>query len=588
MKKEFDNSPENQEKDGLQPEQNEAAPKNERQEALVEAAEQAQADVQEQVEEAAEAVDEVAEALEPTGEEPSKKEKKAKSRKKKEFNSRKLRYGGMATAVTAVAIVLVVVLNVVVGILADRFPLNLDLTQNKQFTLSEESVAIAKGIEKDIQILVFADEEYFKNPNTGSEEADAIYREFYTAVQQYQSYSGGKVTTQYIDLNKNPTLSADYEKYEPAAGDMVVVCGDRYKKMTFSDLYEAEAADSYGYSYTYYSLVEKALATRMKVVTAESDKVITFFVGHGEDDNLIQGMQNLYELNGYETEEISLSSGQEVNEKTVAAVIAAPKTDYTADEIERLRKWMQNDGELGRNLMVFTDQTASCPNLFEYLEVGYGLEVTDNLLQETDLNRFYISAMTGYDPNVMYADVEDTDYTPDAAGEKGVVTPYVRQILTHKENSTDQVLYNVDLLTYPETAKLLSMNSGSEEGASTEAVDAEEYPVIGMAAAVEWDYNSDNEMIQNHVVLCGSSLMGYQDFLQLSTVKNEELMLNTMQEMTGVEGEEITISGKSLTQDTISFAGGTITVVGFGVLTIGVPVVILIVALVVFLRRRHL
>ena len=95
-------------------------------------------------------------------------------------------------------------------------------------------------------------------------------------------------------------------------------------------------------------------------------------------------------------------------------------------------------------------------------------------------------------------------------------------------------------------------------------------------------------MIQNHVVLCGSSLMGYQDFLQLSTVKNEELMLNTMQEMTGVEGEEITISGKSLTQDTISFAGGTITVVGFGVLTIGVPVVILIVALVVFLRRRHL
>ena len=63
MKKEFDNSPENQEKDGLQPEQNEAAPKNERQEALVEAAAPAQADVQEQVEEAAEAVEEVAEAL---------------------------------------------------------------------------------------------------------------------------------------------------------------------------------------------------------------------------------------------------------------------------------------------------------------------------------------------------------------------------------------------------------------------------------------------------------------------------------------------------------------------------------------------
>lgn len=586
MKKEFDNSPENQEKDGLQPEQNEAMAENEREDVLEQEAEQvekaAEAAVEAATEEVAEAVDEVVEALEPTGEEPPKKEKKAKSGKKKEFNSRKLRYGGMATAVTAVAIVLVVVLNVVVGILADRFPLNLDLTQNKQFTLSEESVAIAKGIQKDIQILVFADEEYFKNPNTGSEEADAIYREFYTAVQQYQSYSGGKVTTQYIDLNKNPTLSTDYKKYEPAAGDIVVVCGDRYKKMTFSDLYEAEAADEYGYSYTYYSLVEKALATRMKVVTAESDKVITFFVGHGEDDNLVQGMQNLYELNGYETKEVNLSSSAEIDKNTVAAIIAAPENDYTANEIERLRKWMQNDGELGRNLMVFTNPTASCPNLFEYLNVGYGLEVTNNIIQETDLSRMY-----QYNQLMVFGDVEETDYTPDAAGEGTVLGMTVRQILTHKENSTDQVLYNVDLLTYPETAKLLAMNN-EEEGASTEAVDAEEYPVIGMAAAVEWDYNSDNEMIQNHVVVCGSPAVGYQDFLQLSTVKNEELMLNTMQEMTGVEGEEITISGKSLTQDTISFAGGTITVVGFGVLTIGVPVVILIVALVVFLRRRHL
>ena len=103
------------------------------------------------------------------------------------MDSRRFRYGSMATAITAVVAVLVVVLNVVVSLLADRFPINIDLTQNKLFSLSDNSVEIAKSINKDVQVIVFGSEDLYKNPNMGSDyyQVEALYKEIYKALQQY-------------------------------------------------------------------------------------------------------------------------------------------------------------------------------------------------------------------------------------------------------------------------------------------------------------------------------------------------------------------------------------------------------------------
>ena len=164
---------------------------------------------------------------------------KGKKPKKSKMDSRRFRYGSMATAITAVVAVLVVVLNVVVSLLADRFPINIDLTQNKLFSLSDNSVEIAKSINKDVQVIVFGSEDLYKNPNMGSDyyQVEALYKEIYKALQQYTSYSGGKVTVKYEDLNLNPQLATQYNKYEVTSGDILLLCGDRYQKASFNDMY---------------------------------------------------------------------------------------------------------------------------------------------------------------------------------------------------------------------------------------------------------------------------------------------------------------------------------------------------------------
>lgn len=510
-------------------------------------------------------------------------DKKAKKAKKSKRDSRRFRYGSMATAVTAVVAVLVVVLNVVVSLLADRFPINIDLTQNKLFSLSDNSVAIAKSIDKDVQVIVFGSEDLYKNPNLDAQyyQLEALYKEIYKALQQYTSYSGGKVTVKYEDLNLNPQLATQYNKYEVTSGDILLLCGDRYQKVSFNDMFEI-SGDGYTQAQTVSSKVELTLASRIKNVMKDKVQVITAFVGHEEDENTVSALKSIYEANGYDFKELNLASSEEIDAGTVAGLIVGPTKDFTADEIERLQKWLDNDGKLDRNLMVFADFQADCKNLYEFLNVEYGLEVTDNLVMETSLTRTF--RYSGYYP---YADTADTDFTKDLSGSANVLTPLTRQIVTHKENNSENSLYNVPIITFPESAKLMKIKDATDENASSEddkSFAADAYPINGMAASVKWTY-VDNEQVKTNVILSGSTQMILA--ASQANVKNENVLMSALGAMTGVV-DDINVSTKSLERDTISFSDSATLIVGLGVFTVGIPVVILVICLVVFLKRRHL
>lgn len=508
---------------------------------------------------------------------------KGKKPKKSKMDSRRFRYGSMATAITAVVAVLVVVLNVVVSLLADRFPINIDLTQNKLFSLSDNSVEIAKSINKDVQVIVFGSEDLYKNPNMGSDyyQVEALYKEIYKALQQYTSYSGGKVTVKYEDLNLNPQLATQYNKYEVTSGDILLLCGDRYQKASFNDMYEI-SGDGYTQAQTVSSKVEVTLASRIKNVMRDTVQVVTAFVGHEEDEDTVSALKSIYEANGYEFKELNLASSEEIDANTVAGLIVGPTKDFTAEEIERLQKWLDNDGKLDRNLMVFADFQAECKNLYEFLNVEYGLEVTDNLVMETSLTRTY--RYSGFYP---YADTADTDFTKDLSGSANVLTPLTRQIVTHKENNSENSLYNVPIITFQESAKLMKIKDATDENASSEddkSFAADAYPINGMAASVKWTY-VDNEQVKTNVILSGSTQMILA--ASQANVKNENVLMSALGAMTGVV-DDINVSTKSLERDTITFSDSTTLIVGLGVFTVGIPVIILIICLVVFLKRRHL
>mgnify|MGYP001037077114 CR=1 FL=1 len=61
-------------------------------------------------------------------------------KKKKSFNKKKLKYGSVATIITVIFIAVIVFINLIAGILTERKGLKLDLTPEKYYDISQQTI----------------------------------------------------------------------------------------------------------------------------------------------------------------------------------------------------------------------------------------------------------------------------------------------------------------------------------------------------------------------------------------------------------------------------------------------------------------
>lgn len=90
--------------------------------------------------------------------------KPAPKKGKNPFRSNKFKRGGMATLMTVVFVAIVIVLNVVVSALAERFPsMDIDMTAQGLNTLSDQAIEIAQSIDEDTTIYLIGSEDAYEN-----------------------------------------------------------------------------------------------------------------------------------------------------------------------------------------------------------------------------------------------------------------------------------------------------------------------------------------------------------------------------------------------------------------------------------------
>ena len=118
------------------------------------------------------------------------------------FRSNKFKRGGMATLMSVVFIAIVVVVNVLVSALSNRFPsMNVDLTAEKLNSLSDQALEIAKGVQNDTDIYLIGDEEAIRKDRVFTSYnlkysqvanlADKLQAVSYTHLDVYKRQSGG-------------------------------------------------------------------------------------------------------------------------------------------------------------------------------------------------------------------------------------------------------------------------------------------------------------------------------------------------------------------------------------------------------------
>ncbi len=508
------------------------------------------------------------------------------------FKQRKFRFGAVSVGITAAVVVACILLNVVASLIYERFPLSIDLTSDMIYTLSDDSKAFAKTVEKDVKITMFMDEETVTSgPFTADyEELNKIFMQFHEMTKQYESITEGRVTIEYVDLTANPTLATQYEAFGASTNDVLFECEDRYRVISYEDLFTAQETSSgyYGASYDYDSNVETILASQISLVVDAREVHVTMLTGHEEDEYTITGLKETLGLNGYTFTDLNLTSQAEFPEDSTLAMIIGPTVDYTEEELTRLRSWLNNNGKLDRNLVVLLDPETTVEDmekLYGFLEIDYGIEVTNNMVYETQTDRLAVLSYN-YNPYYVYADIAATDYAAELQG-KTAIACNTRQLIAHKENNTELSLYNVPVLTFPDSAMLMDITN-TEEGA--EGVAASEYPINGMVMAMNVAYDNDVEgspQVTTHVLVGGTTLLMDSYIMSMQQTQNESLTLQLLNGMSGNEGAT-EISSKSVKQETLEFDANTQIVLGLWVFTIIIPVVTMVICLIVFVKRKNL
>ena len=344
--------------------------------------------------------------------EEKKSKKKNKDSELEGVVAKKLKHGTMATALTCVFLAVLVLLNVVTTVLFERYPINIDLTKEKIYSMTEESEEYVKNVDRDVLVTIFADEDTFINYSSYNKQAVELLKN-YCKMNHHISY-------RFMDIDSNPDVIKSYSdtisNFDIIFETSSEVDGETVKRtrklgmidlLSFKDelisglsqqgisldMIREEAGNdlkvlAYYGTYVESSNAEQAFTSALMTVTDPDPVYVTFLTGRSEVSDLntrtspFSYFKTLLVANGYTVNEIYITK-DEIPAETDIAVIPAPTVDYLPEEVQKVSDYLNNGNELGKQLIYVASYSQDkTPNLDEFLE-EYGLSVGEGVVCET-------------------------------------------------------------------------------------------------------------------------------------------------------------------------------------------------------------
>lgn len=495
------------------------------------------------------------------------KPQKEKGKFKKFMKSRKAKHGTVAMAITALVIVMVIVLNIIIGLLVNRFPdLELDLTSNNSFALQDDTIDYVSHLNHDVTVYILMEKDKFEGQGTYFVQAQKM-------LNKMASKSDGKMKIKYVDLTSNPSFTSNYPNVDwqsSSANNIVLVeSGKQYKVLTLTDCFEYDE-QTYNYYGTYSftgTKIEQAVVTAILNVTTDDKVVVDMIKGNNEQD--YSSLKSLLENNAYQVNEVSLATG-DFDKDAKVAIMYAPSVDLDEKIVEKLSTWLSNDGKYGRSLIyVPTADMGEMPNLDDFLK-EWGMSIDRGYVFETDETAL-VNANSPYAFTVSYG-----DYYKDNL--KNSKIPVVVSE-SHAVNITDENTAHA-LLKTTNKAGVLPIDADK----SWDYKDA----ITGNGENVAAEGVMTNEdKKSSRVVVFGSYVMFSDTIMQYNSFNNSAYFMNVINTIADKEDVGITIESKSIDNTELGITDVATQNTMLVVFVIVIPIAILVAGFVFWLRRRN-
>lgn len=515
----------------------------------------------------------------------------------KKQNFKRLKYGSMSAVVIALVVAIVVVINLMCGLVTKRYPLKIDLTPDKRYELSDETIDVLKNLSGDVEITVtttrdtfltmanYFNQMYLQQYGMNIQMPYDIIPEILDKYSMYAEQGSGKISIKYVDINKDPDVVTRYKDYyngEISENNIVVFSGERVKVIDSNEVMNMiKAAQGSTQQMPVMAFAGESVITSaiMSVTDSHPISVAVIKTMNGNSlcnanfESIVTSVQTFLEKNGYDCSEVDIAS----DDLTAydMAVLPMPESDFSVDIIDKLGDFLYNGGKYQKNMLYIPSLTTiDVPNITEFL-ADWKIQVEPAVILDNNMVQTPIKALGVVDGSPVMS-IADEDSVGKLSNQNlPIVAPYTRALTILSKNNESVA-----------TAVIKSSDTSYLEAISGKTSVSSEKASYNAVVVSKKETANGMDVSTSHLMVIGSAFFADNGVIQNSnTYNNASVFLNMVNTMTGKENN-VVIPEKSIQQTNIAPDSGQLKAIKI-IVVFAIPILVALAGSVVLLRRRN-
>ena len=453
------------------------------------------------------------------------------------LTGRQARYGSNALVLTLAFVGILVV----ISYLAVNNPKRWDLTEDKEYTLTPETLQTLQALPEPVKAQAFF------TATAGPDEARAL-------LEQYKLGSDGKFDYEFIDPIQNPIVAQQANITRD--GTIVLVMGSQQEALTIAS--------------------EQEITGGLVRLLNPEKRVIYFLTGHGEkspDETGESGyslVKRSLESKNYTVKQLNLLAENAIPDDAKVVVIAGPQQPLSQAEVDLLSAYMVGGGGMVALLepAVLTKAGDAPDPLVDYLAAAWGVALAQDIVVDPASRQ--PSAPVG----AQYGSSPITNPI------KGTASQFPTARSARVGNIPDQSVSPLELVLTLDQAWAETDTANLQDPATQIVFD----PTTDTPGPISLAVQAENFGSQARLVVFGDS-----DFpidLNFTFMANGDLMINSI-DWTAGQDQLISLTPKSQTSRTLVPPQSLYMNLILLLIVIVLPALALVAGIVVWVRRRR-
>ncbi|MCH5192466.1 MAG: GldG family protein [Oscillospiraceae bacterium] len=490
------------------------------------------------------------------------------------INTKKLKYGTAAVVITVVVAALVVLLNIIVSSLSDRYNMSFDLTPGKNFEITEKTLDYLASLNEDVEICTTVDEHLFRTTE------NVYYRQAYEVLKKYEMNSD-RIKVNFVDMTVDPTYVEKYKQYySGSVSEMSIIIfnenSHRIRVISVNDLFNIET--NYWSQSIVSSKAEQVLTSAVMYVT-DPDPKTAVYLNVISDSTNGSNIIKLLTDNGFDVTTIDPNT-EELPMDTDLIIVNSPLNDFSESFVDKLYEFMENGGQYGKNMIYLASNTQhDTPNINAFI-AEWGISIGNGYVCES--NRQYLFQTIPY---ALVAFLQSNDYTGGIPADTftNPVAVYGARPLELLFESHGNVVA-ADLLKTSETGFVYTSEMEKEIQETGDVADLNEGQITVMALSYKYTF-IDNEQIRSNMLVFGSDDMLGQIYTEQPYFNNGDYFVSAINTIFGKE-TGVYIVAKDLSSTTFERSESAANAIRIAFIFV-LPALVAAAGIIVWLRRRH-